>query len=152
ELKRLAASHRMMPLFRSLIAHYEGDLRGSMELRRTMIEWAQRAGHLWVVADASGALANSLYLAGDPVHAVQVFETAGELWSRGSRFLEVAFRALAVLLEVEMGRPEDAATHLEVCRKIIARGEDWSGRLAIVDRAEGVLAAAQQLPFAPLFE
>ena len=51
-----------------------------------------------------------------------------------------------------MGRPERAAEHLEICRKIIAAGEDWKGRAGLVDRAEGILAAAEGRPFANHFE
>ncbi len=51
-----------------------------------------------------------------------------------------------------MGRPEEAVQHLELCRGIIAQGEDWLGMVGLVARAEGMLAATQGLNFATYFE
>jgi len=130
----------------------DGDLEAAIELRRTMIDWGQRAGDLWDAVDAKAHLAGTLYIAGDTVQALQVVEEAFKQYDPSIHMFEIAFRLLAVSLEVEMGRPERAAQHLEISRKIIAQGEDWKGRAGFVDRAEGILAAAQGRPFANHFE
>jgi hypothetical protein len=45
-------------------------------------------------------------------------------------------RPEAALLAIEAGRPDEATLHLEICRAIIAQGEDWLGLAGAVERAE----------------
>jgi len=150
--KELAAVHRIKPSFQSALARADGDFEGAAESHRTMLEWARRTGYLRHVTDSLLGIALSLRLAGDPKQAWENLEQAIRSYQPSDCLMELGCRPLAVSLAIEMGRPERAAEHLEVCRRIIANGEDWKGRAGIVERAEGMLAAAQQSPFAPHFE
>jgi tetratricopeptide (TPR) repeat protein len=74
------------------------------------------------------------------------------MYESSDLFWEMRNRPLAVLLAIETGRHEEAIQHLEVCRTIIAQGEDWLGLAGFVARAQGALAAAQGGEFATHFE
>ncbi len=150
--KEIAAAHPINPQFQASIAMFDGDFEGAIERQRTMIEWARRTGHLWDVATSLPALAGSYRLAGDPKQALELIEEALRLYHPTDYWLESGVRPLAATLEIEADRPERADAHLQICREILAQGEDWLGRAAIIERAEGRLAAAQRRPFAPHFE
>ncbi|HVN29116.1 MAG TPA: hypothetical protein VMT64_11545 [Candidatus Binataceae bacterium] len=150
--KELAAVHRIKHSFQAALARAEGDVEAAVEAQRTMLEWARRTGYLRLVTDSLLGMALSLRLAGDPKQALENLEEAIRSYEPNDYLMEMACRTLAVSLEVELARPDRAAEHLEICRKIIAEGEDWRGRAGIVERAEGILAAAQRRPFANHFD
>ena len=58
---------------------------------------------------------------------------------------------MAVMLEIEMQRPERTAEHIEICRKIVAEDEDWKGTAGRTDSAKRVLAVVKGRPFAKHF-
>src|SRR5260370_33411502 len=51
-------------------------------------------------------------------------------------------RLVAVFLAVDTGPPEEVIPHLECCRNILARGEDWRGLAGSVALAQAVGATA----------
>ena len=57
---------------------------------------------------------------------------------------ELHTRQELALLCAEMQRPEQARSHLERCREILAAGEDWRGLGGHIARAEAVVAAADR--------
>jgi tetratricopeptide (TPR) repeat protein len=150
--KEIAAAHRLNPHFRAAIAVFDGDFEEAAELQRTMIEWGRRTGHLWDVATSLLGLAAALRLSGHPSHALEVLDEATRLYDPTDSWLEIGVRPQAATLEIEAGRLDRAEVHLQVCRQILAQGEDWLGRVGSIERAEGRLAAAQRRPFAPYFE
>ncbi len=150
--KEIAAAHRVNPQFQSAIALFDGDFEGAIEMQRNMVEWGRRTGHLWDVVTSLPGLAGALRLAGDPKQALELIEETMRLYDPTDYWLESGVRPLAATLEIEAGRPDRAEAHLQVCRDILAQGEDWLGRAGVVHRAEGRLAAAQGRPFAEHFE
>jgi len=150
--RELAAAHRTNPSFRSALARFEGDFERAAELERTMIEWGRRTGHLWDVAAALPSLAHALNLLGDPKQALEVLEQEMQLYEPSNYWLETGVRPLAASLELIAGSPDRAEAHLQVCREILAQGENWFGREGLTHRAEGRLAAALGRPFKEHFE
>jgi tetratricopeptide (TPR) repeat protein len=150
--KEIAAAHKINPQFQAAIAIFDGDFEGAIERHRTMIEWGRRTGHLWDVVTSLPALASTLRLAGDPKQALELIDDAIQMYDPTDYWLESGVRPLAATLEIEAGRPERADAHLQVCRDILAQGEDWRGREGLIERVEGRLAAAQRRPFASHFE
>ena len=150
--KEIAATYRTNPSFRASISRLEGDFEGAAELERTMVEWGRRTGHIWDVVAALPAVAVSVNLAGDSKQAMEILEEEISLYEPSNYWLETGVRPLAVALELELGRPDKAEAHLQVCREILAKGENWSGRAGLTYLAEGRLAAAVGRPFAEHFE
>ncbi|HLX36939.1 MAG TPA: AAA family ATPase, partial [Candidatus Binataceae bacterium] len=149
--RELAKTHRTNPSFRSLVARFDGEFERAAEMERSMIEWGRRTGHIWDVVASSPSLAAALNLLGDPMQALEVLEETIQLYEPSNYWLEMGIRPAAASLEIILGRPERAEAHLQVCRDILAQGENWYGRVAVVDRAEGRLAAAMGRPFAAPF-
>ena len=150
--KEIAAAQRINPHFQAAIATFDGDFDRAIELQRTMIEWARRTGHLWDVVTSMPGLAGTLRLAGDPKQALELIEETIRLYDPTDYWLESGVRPLAATLEIEAGRLDRAAAHLEVCRGILAQGENWGGREGPTHRAEGRLAAALGRPFEEHFQ
>jgi tetratricopeptide (TPR) repeat protein len=71
------------------------------------------------------------------------FVADAQLLGRSSGLMpfELEMRANLATFDLETQRVDDALRHLERCREIRADGEDWRGTGALVDRAEGMLAA-----------
>jgi tetratricopeptide (TPR) repeat protein len=49
-------------------------------------------------------------------------------------------------VRAETGRPDAARAHVERCRAIVAAGEDWRGRAALVELAEAVVLSFEERP------
>jgi tetratricopeptide (TPR) repeat protein len=150
--KSLAAEHRVMPSGRSQIALREGDWEAAIEMGRTMLEWACERGHRWDEALALLLLLQIRRVTGDFQRADECFRQLVRAYEPTDLSWEMRCRPEAALLAIEAGRPEEAVQHLEICRAIIEQGEDWLGLAGAVERAEGVVAAAQDRSFAPHFE
>jgi tetratricopeptide (TPR) repeat protein len=150
--KELASAHQVNPTFRGAIALWEGDWEAAIKMEESMLEWARRTGHQWDLANSLMALFDMLRLTGDLERAAEVLQQALGSYPPNLLLFDMANRASAALLAVATGRLEEAAQHLEVCRAIIAQGEDWRGRAGLIERAEGAVAAAQGGIFAPHFE
>ncbi len=150
--KEIAAAQRINPQFQAAIAMFDGDFESAIERQRAMIEWGRRTGHLWDVAGSVVGLGGATRLAGDPKHALELIDEAIRMYHPTDYWFETGVRPLAATLEIESGRPDRAEVHLQVCREILAQGEDWGARAGIIHRAEGRLAAAQRQPFAQHFE
>ena len=150
--RELAAAHSTNPQFRSSLAVFDGDFERAVELQRSMIEWGRRTGHLWDMTSAFPVLASTLNLLDDPKQALEILEEDMRLYDSSVYFLEMGVRPMAASLELIVGRPDRAEAHLQVCREILAQGENWSGREGLVHRAEGRLAAAVGQSFKEHFE
>jgi len=150
--KALAAEHRVNPTFRSAIAMREGDWETAVEMHMSMLEWSRRTGHLWDIANSLSILFDVYRVAGDFERATQLFREALRAYEPGVLLFEMNNRPQGALLALEAGRSEEAIEHLRVCRTILAQGEDWAGRVGLVERAEAMLAAAQRRDFTVHFE
>ena len=150
--KALAAEHRVNPTFRSAIAFREGNWEAAIEMHLAMLGWARRTGHRWDEANTLSILFDVLRVTGDFERATEVFQQALRSYEPGVLLFEMNNRPQGALLALEAGRREEAIQHLEVCRTILAQGEEWLGRKALVDRAEAMLAAAEGRDFAIHFE
>jgi tetratricopeptide (TPR) repeat protein len=150
--KAIAAEHQVNPSRRSYIAFREGDWKAAIEMNFPMLEWARRTGYRWDEADTLSILSSFLRVNGDLPRADEFLRQTMRSYDPGDLLLEMKIRPLAALIAIEMGRPKEAVQHLEVCRGIIAQGEQWLGVAGLVERAEGTLAAAQNRVFASHFE
>jgi len=150
--KALAAEHRVMPGFRSNIAFREGDWEAAIEMNLPMLDWARRTGHRWDEVDSLATLCALLRITGDFQRAAEFFQQLLRASEPSDLWQEMRIRPSAALLAIEAGRSEEAVQHLEVCRAIVAQGEDWLGMISAVERAEAMLAAAQNRDLTPHFE
>jgi tetratricopeptide (TPR) repeat protein len=140
--KALAAEHRVMPGFRSNIAFREGDWEAAIEMNLPMLDWARRTGHRWDEVDSLATLCALLRITGDFQRAAEFFQQLLRASEPSDLWQEMRIRPSAALLAIEAGRSEEAVQHLEICRAIVAQGEDWLGLISAVERAEAMLAAA----------
>ena len=152
QAKAIAAEHRVNSGIRSEIAFREGDWQAALEFGSTMLEWARRCGRRWEEAYTLSGLFGLVRITGDFPRAAEFLRQALSANEPSAALLEMRIRPAAALLALEMGRPDDANQHLEVCRAILAKGEDWVGMVGSVEFAEGMLAAGQGRDFAIHFE
>lgn len=150
--KAIAAEHRVQPGFRSSIAYRGGDWEAAIEMNLPMLEWTRRTGHRWDEVHTLWLLVQMLRTTGDFQRATNFLGQTLRAYHPSDVFWEMYVRPLASQLAIAMGRPDEANQHLEVCRAIIAQGEDWLGLAGSVARAEGMLAAVQGRNFAIQFE
>ncbi len=150
--KTIAAEHRVNPTFRSAIAFREGAWEDAIEMQLEMLQWARRTGHRWDETNTLSILFEIVAITGDLSRATEILHEALAAYAPSDVFWEIRNRPEAALLAIAAGRIDKAIAHLEACREIIARGEDWLGRAGLVARAEGVVAAAQGREFTTHFE
>jgi tetratricopeptide (TPR) repeat protein len=150
--KAIALEHKLSPSNRSQIALREGEWQSGIEMARTMLEWSRRVGHRWNESVSLAWLSTILRVSGDLGRAQNSFQQMQRLYAPSDFSWEMRMRPEAALCAIEAGRPEDAIQHLEVCREIIAQGEDWLGLAGLPARAEGMFAATQGSNFATHFE
>ena len=150
--KALAAEHRVGPVFRSFIEFRQGNWEAAIEMLLGVLESARRTGDRWNEANTLSILFETVFVTGDLRRATDVLRQALRTYEPSDFFWEIRNRPEAALLSIAAGRFEEAVQHLEVCRTIMAQGEDWLGRAGFVARAEGVVAAAQGHDFATHFE
>ncbi|MGH7779026.1 MAG: ATP-binding protein, partial [Candidatus Binataceae bacterium] len=141
--KALVAENAVTPAFRSRIAQRAGDWEGAKELALEQLEWSRRAGSRWNEEDTLSHLSVLMRLIGDFEQAAELLQKSLRLYHTTDLFWEMRNRPEAALLAIDTGHPEDATRHLEVCREIMAQGEEWLGLAGLVARAEGMLAAAE---------
>lgn len=87
------------------------------------------------------------YLRGDRERAADCLESALRIVTDGG----ADYFAMWVLpdlarVRAETGRVEDARAHVERCRAIMDRGEDWRGRHGIAAVAEAVVLSVEERP------
>ena len=152
QARQLAAEHKVQPNFLSQLAFREGDWEAALEMSLTMLQWARRTGHRWNEANSLSVLVQILRVTGDLRRAAEFLRQVLRAYEPSDFCLEMRNRPEAALLAIEMGRPDEATQHLEVCRAIIGHGEGWFGTVASVARAEGMLAATEGRSFMMHFE
>jgi tetratricopeptide (TPR) repeat protein len=77
--------------------------------------------------------------------AVQCLQRALEICvDGGDIFLELITRSALATMAADIGDAGEALRHLEHCRQIVAKGENWFGLAGAVERAEAVVAGAQR--------
>lgn len=141
--KALAAENRVNAVFRSRIELREGHWETAKELLLGFLEWSRGAGTRWCEEDTLSHLVEVLRITGDLERADKFLRQALRLYEPNDLFWEMRNRPQAALLAIEIGHPEEAPRHLEVCRAILAHGEDWLGLAGFAARAEGALAAVE---------
>jgi tetratricopeptide (TPR) repeat protein len=129
-----------IPSFRARIALREGDWDSARALLQEQLEVNQ--ADKWLVFDTLSHIVDLLYLTGDYDRARAVLP--GLLHADGSDepFCQLRSRPSATLLSLDSDNVEEALNHLECCRHIMRRGEDWLGLAGPVARAEAAFAAA----------
>jgi tetratricopeptide (TPR) repeat protein len=135
-----------------ILAYHHGDFECTLQLLLTGLEKARRGSIAKDETAILSTLAEVEYAQENFEQAEEYLRQAMRLYDPGDLFFELRNRPEAALSAIALGRLEEAVQHMKVCRAIIAQGEDWLGRAGLVERAEGVLAAAQRRNFAPHFE
>jgi tetratricopeptide (TPR) repeat protein len=112
-----------------------------------VVDTSRRNGNRWDEWASFHLAARVAYLRGEHERAGELLEGALAIVSEGG----ADYFAMWVLpdlarVRAETGRLEDARAHVERCREIAGRGEDWRGRLGIAMVAEAVVLAAEQRP------
>jgi tetratricopeptide (TPR) repeat protein len=82
-----------------------------------------------------------VWVVGDYEEAAAILAEILSIYEPGDPYWEMRCRPAAALLAVDAGRPDEAASHVECCRKILAAGEEWLGLAGSVALAEAVVAA-----------
>jgi tetratricopeptide (TPR) repeat protein len=150
--KSIVAEHDALPSFRINIPFREGNWNAAIEMAQVSLDFARRVGNRWEEINALWQLCQLTRVAGDLERAAEYLAQSLHAYDAADLLWEMRNRPEAALLAIEMGRPDEALQHLEVCRTILAQGEDWCGMISPVERAEGILAAVQGDDFAPHFE
>ena len=112
-----------------------------------MIDTSRRNGNRWDEWASFHLAARVAYLRGDRERAGELLESALQIVTDGG----ADYFAMWVLpdlarVRAETGRVEDARAHVERCREIVDRGEDWRGRRGIAAVAEAVVLSAEDRP------
>jgi tetratricopeptide (TPR) repeat protein len=106
------------------------------------LEKSRRGGRRDEVWERASHLASIRRVLGDLAGA----ERLGRIAVEGNPDVPGQLHSRSVLAEVyaETGHPERANPHLSRCREILGNGEDWRGLAGKVERAEAVVAAAEE--------
>jgi len=125
-----------------------GHDRAALALAERAVELARGTGHDPVIADALFELGESQRLTGAREPAASSWTEAAALAeaSDDDRLRADTLRALAIVVGVEMARPDDGLRYLTLARSVIERlGDRW--RRATLTLAEGrLLTAAGRYP------
>lgn len=106
------------------------------------LDQARRAGDRNNTDWYASGLARVLRVRGDPARAEPLLHEALAVGIEGPRVgTELLTRADLALLCAEVGRTNEAATHVARCREIQAAGEDWRGVAGRISLADAVVAA-----------
>jgi tetratricopeptide (TPR) repeat protein len=106
------------------------------------LEKSRRGGRRDEVWERASHLASIRRVLGDLAGA----ERLGRIAVEGNPDVPGQLHSRSVLAEIyaETGHPERANPHLSRCREILGNGEDWRGLAGKVERAEAVVAAAEE--------
>jgi tetratricopeptide (TPR) repeat protein len=143
EAKKLAAENDVNQSFRSRIAFYQGDWKAAREMLQQAVDWARHAGAKWEELNTLVYVVELLRVMGDYDAAAAALKRALSLYPPDDLFWEIRLRPHGVMLCFDAGWTEEAAEHLEYCRKILEQREDWLGHAGPVWRAEALVASAQ---------
>ena len=129
-------SHSLQPLFDL----WKGDWDRVEALAGRALETSRRTGNRWDEWAAHHLGGRVLSLRGESERAAEALEQARRIVADGgARFFELWVLPDLARACAEAGRVDEARGHVERCREIVAAGEDWRGRLGIVDVADAVV-------------
>ena len=136
-------SHSLQPLVDLWDGNWERvealALRGLRTSRRTGNRWDE-----WAACHLAGHV---LRLRGEHGRAGEALEQARHIVHHGgARYFELWVLPDLARVRAETGRPDAARAHVERCRAIVADGEDWRGRAALVELAEAVVLSFEERP------
>lgn len=140
--RELAATLPAETLTRRLLLRLDGDTAAAEHA------WASALDHDLAHGDRMNAVLNACWLAEaqwqrDPAGALATLRRALEIAVSGPHIpTELMVRAELARRLVASGDVEVAADHLARCDDLLARGEDWRGRVGHVAMARGAVAAA----------
>jgi DNA-binding SARP family transcriptional activator len=136
-------THSLQPL----VDLWEGNWDRVEALARRVLDTSRRNGNRWDEWAAHHLGARVLSLRGEREPAAESLEQARRIVDDGAaRYFEMWVRPDLARACAETGRPGEARAHVERCREIIARGEDWRGRRGIADVAEAVVLSFEGRP------
>jgi tetratricopeptide (TPR) repeat protein len=143
EARRLAGDNFVNQAFRARIAFYEGDWETARQTLQQAVDWARGIGAKWEELNMLAYVVELLRVIGDYNGAAEALARAVSLYLPDDVFWEIRLRPHAVLLCFDAGWDEEAGPHLEYCRAVLEKHEDWLGLGASVSRAEAVMSAIQ---------
>jgi DNA-binding SARP family transcriptional activator/tetratricopeptide (TPR) repeat protein len=134
-------THSLKPL----LDLWEGSWAQVESLAARVLETSRRTGNRWDEWAAHHLAARAHYLRGD-------LEPAGERLERalsivvdgGAPYFELWVRPDLARVRADGGRRDEARGHVDRCREITSRGDDWRGRAGHVDLAEAVVLALDE--------
>ena len=123
---------------------WDGSWDAVETLAQRTLDTSRRNGNRWDEWASFHLAARVAYLRGERSRAGELLESALEIVSGGG----ADYFAMWVLpdlarVRAEGGRVSEARGHVERCRSILGRGEDWRGRRGIAMVAEAVVLAAE---------
>jgi DNA-binding SARP family transcriptional activator len=133
-------THSLEPL----LGLWDGRWDAVEALALRVLDTSRRNGNRWDEWASFHLAARVAYLRGDGERTGMLLERALEIVSDGG----ADYFAMWVLpdlarVRAETGRVEHARAHVERCRAILDRGEDWRGRRGVVTVADAVVLAAE---------
>ena len=133
-------THSLEPL----LGLWEGAWDAVESLALGVIETSRRNGNHWDEWASFHLAARVAHLRGDRERAGALLERALQIVTEGG----ADYFAMWVLpdlarVRAESGALEDARSHVERCREIVGRGENWRGRRGISGVAEAVVLSAE---------
>jgi ATP/maltotriose-dependent transcriptional regulator MalT len=136
-------THSLEPL----LGLWDGKWEAVEALALRVIDTSRRNGNRWDEWASFHLAAHVAYLRGDRERATDCLESALRIVTDGG----ADYFAMWVLpdlarVRAETGRVEDARAHVERCRAIMDRGEDWRGRHGIAAVAEAVVLSVEERP------
>jgi DNA-binding SARP family transcriptional activator/tetratricopeptide (TPR) repeat protein len=134
-------THSLKPL----LDLWDGSWDQVESLAARVLETSRRTGNRWDEWAAHHVAARVHYLRGE-------LEPAGELLERalsivvdgGASYFELWVRPDLARVHADGGRRDEARVHVDRCREITSRGEDWRGRAGHVELAEAVVLALDE--------
>jgi tetratricopeptide (TPR) repeat protein len=131
-------THSLKPL----LDLWDGEWDAVDTLARRVLETSRRTGNRWDEWASQHLAARVAALRGQHEHAAELLERAlAIVVDGGARYFEMWVRPDLARARAETGRLEEARMHVERCREITARGEDWRGRAGHVELADAVVLA-----------
>jgi tetratricopeptide (TPR) repeat protein len=124
---------------------FEGEWEITCKMLTADFERSRATGNRQEELSAARDLARAHRFSGERAEAVQVLQWALEISVDGGDILrELTTRSALATMAADAGDAGEALPHLERCRQIVTKGENWFGVGGGVERAEAVVAGAQR--------
>ena len=123
---------------------FEGEWEITRKMLTADFERSHATGNRQEELSAARDLARARRFSGERAEAVRVLQQALEISVDGGDILrELTTRSALATMAADAGDAGEALPHLERCRQIVTKGENWFGLGGGVERAEAVVAGAQ---------